>query len=521
MAWLVAIITLLAWSPALRCAFVWDDDIVLLTNPRFNPPTWDSLLYYWQHPFWNLYTPLTATAYSALAKVSYLITSGENQPQLQPLLFHLANILFHTVAAISLYFVLLRVVRHTKAAACGAILFAIHPIQTEAVAFVGALNNPLCGAFSLLALLGYLKWVDPSAADASQPRSRHTILWATLAFVAAILSKPTAVVIPPIAMLLDCLAYGRGMRKTIRSALPWFAIVMPFAVATALIQHGSAVGGAIGFRFFVAGDAAAFYLTKIAFPWNLAVDYGRNPAWLHQHFWAFFTWLLPASLLVLALLLRRRALPLLAAIGIFGVALLPNSGIFPFDFQEWSTTADRYVYLPMIGVALAFAWATKRLGAAIATAVLLILLVLQQRQLSFWRNEETLFHRTLVINPQSWWSWGDLSHYYLAEHRYTDAAVCAQHSLDLHPDSVVAWENLGLALTALHDYPQAAAAFQNGVHFDPGNQSALLNSADAFRRAHQWDQAVRIYTILLHSNPQMQSAQQGLGLAKMQIDSRP
>jgi protein O-mannosyl-transferase len=521
MAWLVAIIALLAWAPASRWAFVWDDDIVLLSNPRFNPPTWNSFVYYWAHPFWNLYTPLPAMVYGLVAKLSFAAASGNQQAQLQPILFHPANILFHAVAAAALYFVLWRVLRHSIAAACGAILFAVHPIQTEAVAFIGALNNPMCGAFSLIALCGYLKWVDPSRADENSPRRQSAILWGTSALIAAILSKPTAVVIPPIAILLDWAAYGRGWRATIRSALPWIAIVVPFAVATALIQHGSAVGGPVWFRFFVAGDAAAFYLAKIVFPWNLAVDYGRSPASLHQHLWAYFIWLVPAGILLIAWMLRRRTNLLIAGVGIFLIALLPNSGVLPFDFQEWSTTADRYVYLPMIGSALIFGWAAKRFGTAAAITVLLILIILQQRQLSFWRDEETLFQRTVAINPRSWWSWGNLSHYYLTEHRYADAANSAQHSLDLHPNSVVGWENLGLALTALGRYPQASAAFQNGVYFDPGNPNALLNCADSLRRAHQWDESIRIYTVLLHEHPEIKVARQGLDLAKSRIDTGP
>src|ERR1700722_6661520 len=134
MAWLVAIIALLAWSPALRWAFVWDDDIVLLSNPHFNPPSWDSFLYYWAHPFWNLYTPLVATVYATLTWISCIITSGDGYPHLLTLPFHAANVVFHTVAAVALFFVLVRLLRNLKSAACGAIFFAIHPIQTEAVA---------------------------------------------------------------------------------------------------------------------------------------------------------------------------------------------------------------------------------------------------------------------------------------------------------------------------------------------------------------------------------------------------
>jgi tetratricopeptide (TPR) repeat protein len=519
---LVGVLTAALWAPALRNGFVWDDTVILLGNPRFNPPMPGTFVYYCTHPFWHLYMPVTAALYTLVAMFNQAATAAP----MRPLLFHLACVIAHVIAVIALFDILNRVIRNPLAVGAGALLFAVHPIQVEAVAYVGVLNNPLCGAFALVAITGYLRWVEP---DSGTTRRRWSPLsWATAALLLAQCAKPLAVVVPPIAALLDLAAYGRGWRRTLRDVLPWCFIVLPFAVVTAILQGGAqvAVGVPAWFRFVVAGDAIAFYAHKVLLPIGLCVDYARTPESLRANVWVYFTWLAPAALLLLSAWLLRvgRARALAAGILIFLLALLPNCGIAPFDFQQFSTTADRYAYLAMIGAAVCFAWLVDALGsrrrAAMVTLPVLVLLLaaVQQRQLRFWQDDRTLFERALAMNPQSWWSWSNLSHDHLIHHRYTDAVTAGRRSIDLHPDNFIAYENLGLALTALGDYHNAAIAFKLGVHYNPGDPQVMLNCADALRRDRQWDEAIRIYSILARAHPELIAAQAGLESAQRQLD---
>ncbi len=514
MAWLVAIISLFAWTPAVRYAFVWDDDIILLSNSHFNPPTWSTLAYYWSHPFWNLYAPMTATVFTAVAKLSYLFTTP---PQLPPISFSPRQHFVSHPRGRGIVFLLHRIFHHAKAAAAGAILFAIHPIQTEAVAFIGALNNPMCGAFSLIAICGYLKWVDPT--PEKTPRRHRPILWATAALLAALLSKPTAIVIPPIAILLDWAAYQRNWRNTLRSALPWIAIVIPFALA-----HHHDPARLRRRRPSVVPPDSRRRRRRILYRKNCIPLESRRR------------------------LRSKSGVASSASAGVFHLAAPSISAGHRLVFATKNSRPDRSLSHfpdhttpqlrphPLRFSAMVHHRRPLRLSRhdrrfsglrlchktprKIPTfALLFIFLIIQQHQLSFWQNEETLFQRTLAINPQSWSSWGNLSHYYLTERRYPEAALAAQHSLALHPDSEIAWENLGLSLTAMHQYPEAAQAFQNGVHLDPGNPTALLNCADSLRRAHQWNEAIRIYSLLLREHPEMPEAQAGLALAKLHSDT--
>ena len=109
-------------------------------------------------------------------------------------------------------------------------------------------------------------------------------------------------------------------------------------------------------RPLIAGDAVAFYFYKLIFPWKLSLDYGRTPTYALQQPVIYFLWSIPCTLLILAWRFRKQRPHLFVALAIFLIALLPMLGLVTFHFQYYSTVADHYLYLPMLGVALALAW---------------------------------------------------------------------------------------------------------------------------------------------------------------------
>ncbi len=469
---LIAAATFLAYLPTLRCGFVWDDEMILVDNSWFHPVTAATLLHYWRAPMATLYMPVTTSVYWLMGTLD-----GRG---LNPALFHLASITIHATNAALLFLLLRKLTGKNWAATVGAMIFAIHPIQVESVAYVGVLDTPLCAMFALLAMNGFLKFVD-------RPQ-RATYAWATAALVAAILAKPTAVVTPVLAGVLAMVVADGRVRRMLFSLLPWVAISGGFAAATMIIQPGSQQGRPLGLRLLMAGSSAAFYLKKILIPQGLCVDYGRNPEHLSGDASIRFTWLAAVLLIAIAWILRRKWPAAAAAIAIFLVGLLPTSGLVSFDFENWSITADRFAYLPMIGVALLAAAAMARWGAragAAAAFALPALLIIQQRQIGYWHDDQTLFTRALAVNPQSWRSWGNLGSFYLGRREYAQAAQAARNSVAMQPDSLVGWENLGLAETALGNDAEAMEAFGHGVELAPGNLTAVRNYEEAKGRAGQ------------------------------------
>ncbi len=200
-----------------------------------------------------------------------------------------------------------------------------------------------------------------------------------LALLAAMLCKPSAMIVPVILIVLDRFFLHRSWRKIVLAVLPMACVIVPLMVVARKVQDADAVPPVAPIdRFFVAGDALTFYLQKLLIPIRLCVDYGRSPTAAMQMPGFKLGWLLPIVIAVGLFLCRKRVPKLLAAAIIFLAPLLPVLGFTPFMFQAHSTVADHYLYLPMLGGALAVAilvaYTKRAIPVILVVAVIFILL---------------------------------------------------------------------------------------------------------------------------------------------------
>ena len=401
----IAAIAVLAFARLVGCSFTdWDDQGTIWQNPRLNPPTLAAVEFYWRA--WGakapgqLYTPVTYTAWAAVAAVSEA-TAG----RLSPAVFHGANVGLHAVTAVLVYGLLRRLVGRPWPAAGGALLFALHPVQVEPVGWASGTKDVLCGLFAVAALWAYV------AAVGTTRRSRRRGLYAaaTGLFVLAMLSKPTAMMVPPMAAAIDVLVLRRPVGKAARWLWPWAVLMIPCALQARAAQPADWASPVPAWtRPLVAADAVAFDVAKVAWPAHLCVDYGRRPAVVVAAGAVYWTWLVPAA--VAGLLVWRRDRVLAAAAALCVLPLAPVLGLVPFDFQLYSTVADHYLYLPMVGVALAAAWGLAHVSprpwvvrgvVGGAVAVLVALGVRSAAQEPTWRDTTSLFTQVLAVNPGS------------------------------------------------------------------------------------------------------------------------
>ena len=477
------VVTLLVYAPSLGHAFAdWDDLPFIARNPHFNPPTWAGVGYYWRHVAWNLYQPLSMTAWAAAAWLGQVPTADRaTGSHLNPAAFHLLSAALHAGAAAAA-FALCRRAAGGRAgpAAVGALLFAVHPVQVEAVAFAGVMNVPLCGCLGLWALVLYLAGVDPAG------RRRPAAVAAVVLLTLATLARPTAVVLVPVAWLLDGAAFGRPWRARARSLVPWAVVATACAAWTVAIQHGAeAARSPAVARPLVAADAVTTHLRHVVWPVTLGIDYGRSPeVVLHgPRVGLAATVAVTVALLAAAVATRRRSPWASAGVGVFVVGLLPNAGLVPFDFQPISTVADRYVYVAMLGPALlataAMAWAAAgRWAYGVAVAVAIACVVRTEQQLATWRNGEAVFRQALSANPESWMARTNLA-YALADDDPATAARLCRESLARRPGQPIAWNTLGSILIHHGDRPAAAAAFDNAHALAPADPTYAANVARA------------------------------------------
>lgn len=409
---LVFAVALVVFAPICRHAFVsWDDDYTIEGNERMQHPSMGNTLHYWRHEFMDLYVPVTYTAWTAVAFLSKLIGRGGAT---DPRLFHAASILVHSLNAVLVYALLRKLLKSAWPAAAGAMLFALHPVQVETVAWASGFKDLLGAMFSLVALNQYVSAVEPGRSGSSR-RWRHAV--GLVAMLLAMLSKPTAMVTPLLATVIDLLVIGRPWRAVAASVTPYFLVAVPCVAWTKWCQPGTYLRHVpLWWRPLVAADALAFYLYKLVLPVRLTYDYGRSPWTIFEKHWVYFTWVVPAAVAAGLVVYRRNARTLAAAALLLVVGVLPVLGLTSFDFEMISTVSDHYLYLAMLGPALAAAWGMTRLHynnrypALAAGLVLAVLAVRSTDQMRYWQDSRTFFARALEINPRSWSAWYGLGY---------------------------------------------------------------------------------------------------------------
>ena len=220
------------------------------------------------------------------------------------------------------------------------------------------MKDLLAGLFSLAAIWQYSSLVDPEIIDSS-PKTRWIRYGGVLlCFALAVLSKPSALTAPLAAVIIDLWVFRRAVKNVVRAAWPLLAAMFIGIIcfsATSQQSTDPADGGRFWLRPLIAADSLAFYFSKLVLPFNLGFHYDRSPTTVIQSGTIYYTWLTPAMRGRTACVYRKRFPFLLPALAVFVVGVFPVLGLTPFAFQRFSDVADRYVYLAMLGPALAVA----------------------------------------------------------------------------------------------------------------------------------------------------------------------
>ena len=259
----------MVFAAAVAHPLAWDDHIHLRDNPHLNPPTWAGLRALWAGPFEDLYSPLVYTVWAALAALA----RGADGV-FSPWPFHALCLAFHALNALLVFFLARRLVQDPRAAAAGAALFALHPLQVEPVVWASGLKDVLCGTFALGALLMLVR-----AGDETTLRRRAMFAGATVLYTLALLTKPAAVALPVVALGLERLALQRSRARVLTTFAVWALLALPMVWVTSRAQPLTAEGfeSPLLGRPVVALDALGFYLGKLLLPVPLTIDYGRTP----------------------------------------------------------------------------------------------------------------------------------------------------------------------------------------------------------------------------------------------------
>ena len=515
-AWRGAVLVLLsfaAYFPALHAGFVWDDDTHLINNvvlqewglyrawftaepPNYWPLTWSS--YWLEHQLWGL----------------------------APFGYHLTNVLLHTASSLLMWRILLRL--GIPCAWLSALVFAVHPVNVESVAWIAQRKNALSLIFYLAAVLLYLRFEDGNGV--------RSYRLAVASFLCSMLAKGAAATMPVVLLILVWWRRGSIRGSDLRRSLPFFAVAAAMSGVEIAFQYLRSIGDTVvrtdSFlaRLAGAGWEVWFYAYKALWPVDLCFIYPRwniDPtSWL-----SYLPGVAVVALLALAWRFRTSwGRPLLFGLGYFVVTLAPVLGFIDFYFLRYSFVADHYQYVSIIGViALATAGGAALLerapsapwpGRAVAASVVAVLMLLSwQRGLAFG-DAETLWRDTIAKNPNDF-----TAHYNLAS-RLRDAGeteAAMQHyreALRIWPASPTANNNLGLVLRSQGQLDAAIEHFQRALETTPDAAAPHVNLGSAFLARGRIEEAIEHFRAALEVDPRLAEVHHALGTA-LQAQQRP
>jgi hypothetical protein len=505
------------FSPLFSAEFLqWDDGKNLFENPRMLPPSWGNCAYYWSHANLSLYIPATYTVWSGLAAISQMPADGPNNRTLNPASFHIANVIAHALAVV-VVFNILRMFTADLPAAMGALLFAIHPMQVEAVGWVCGMKDVLAGLFGLVAVWQYLAHVSGRPAQFS-----WHYLAASAAFVVATLSKPSAVITPVVCGIIAVGILTIPWRRVLWGMTPWLCVSGAIAVIAALAQpmHYSSAHFPVWARPLIATDALAFYLRKLVWPIGLCLDYGRTPPSVLSggNGQAYWTWIIPLSVGLL-LWWKRKEWPRVGVAALVSVAaLLPVLGLARFNFQNISTVADHYFYFAMLGPAIALAGFLQVRGKSFAVVgltalVITVLAVMCHAQTFMWMSEPVAFAHVIDVNPRSEVGHSHLWQLALNRRDFAAAEAEARVIISLYPADSRGYMDLGDTLSETDRWREAVDAYQHAIQIEPNNAVPYNNLAALYNAHGESQRAIPLYHKALELAPNFIEAKAGLAEA--------
>ncbi|HEX8947669.1 MAG TPA: tetratricopeptide repeat protein [Dissulfurispiraceae bacterium] len=571
-----AVTTFLVYLPALWNGFVnWDDPDYVYSNPRILHLDLQFLKWAFTTFHASNWHPLTWLSHAA----DYALWG------LNPMGHHLSSILLHALNTFLVVILSTRLIRLALpqgereeggrgallAGALTGLLFGLHPLHVESVAWVSERKDVLCAFFFLLSMLQYLTY---AAAAQGSGRRRHYASSLSL-FALALLSKPMAVSLPVVLLILDVYPLGRlqgktaltSQRRVLLEKVPFVLLAAASSMVTIAAQNA---GGAImssevypfGERFWVALRGLFFYLLNMLWPSGLSPMYpypSGVEVWRIEYMGALMA---AIGITVFCILMWKRQKAFASAWAYYTVALLPVLGIVQVGGQA---AADRYTYLPSLGPFLLLGVGAARLSDiarkersrirsiltnAVVCTIIVVMAAATVQQTAIWKDSMALWTKAINLSPEqayiayynrgrhfavagayqkaaedygkalqikprfarAAYSLGVVHDYYFKN--YPEALQCYSRAIEINPYYAKAYNNRGAVYATLGDYLRAIEDFNNAIRLDGQDADAYYNRGMAYKMLNEHDEAARDFQIAV----QMGNEQAQLFLGPMGSD---
>jgi tetratricopeptide (TPR) repeat protein len=528
---LLFLLVVVVYWPSLWGEFIWDDDSNVTT--RMPLRSWHGLWQIWfEQGATQQYYPLTHSSFW----LDYHLWG------LNPLPFHLENVLLHACVAVMLWWIL----RNLKVpgAWLGACFFAVHPVNVESVAWITERKNVLSGVIYLGSLMAALKFFLPqkSAAGSGPARAADSVAnqqgpwkfyWLALGlYLCALWAKTSTVALPVVILLLLWWKRSRIDKTVISQVIPFFIVGLIMGLIT---MHGEVLIGVNGAewklswleRCLIASRNLWFYLGKLVWPWPLMFIY---PRWvINVSRPADYIPLVGAVLAFVALWRWRNgwSRSVLFALGYFVAVLFPLLGFFKGYFFRYSFVLDHFQYLACMGpLALAgaglslflerFKTQEEALKLTAGGVLALTLGLLTWQQTGIYRNMESLWRDSVEKNPDAWMAQNNLGLELVRQNKTDEAILHFQAALRVRPNHAAALYNLGDALLKQGNVDEAILRYQEGLRIEPNYAPLHSNLGNAFIKKGDMNQASSEFQKAIAIQPDYVPALYNLGVLLIQ-----
>jgi tetratricopeptide (TPR) repeat protein len=532
----LVVATLTVYWPVLNHEFVkYDDDKYVTDNPNVKRGiTRESVVWAFTSPHFHMWHPLTSLSHLLDCQLFGLNPTGH----------HLTNLLLHTASTLLLFGILKRMTKAFWPCLFVALVFAVHPLNVESVAWVAERKNVLSALFWILTIAAYIRYTERSGLV------RFLLL--VLVFALATLTKPMVVTLPFALLLLDYWPLGRlqwprrieqedspepqagkedvqgtSIWRLLLEKIPLFLLTIGLSAVTYIAQQKGGVMSDLGnvpLKYRAANALVSYitYIRKMVWPARLAVFYphpfDKLPLWQ-----VIISALLLLTITVAVIFLARRRKYL--AVGWFWYmgTLVPVIGLVQVGAQAM---ADRYVYLPFIGLFTLIAWGLSdvlanwryqkiTLGAS-ALIVLLTLSVCTRLQLRHWRNNRALFEHALNVTGDNFVMSNNYANILKNEGQVEQAVDHFNAALRIRPNSPEVHNNLANALSQLDRIDDAIKHYKKALQLKPDFAQAHYNLAVLLAKQERTDEAIASYRQALRYRPQDVDTLSNLGFALAQ-----
>ncbi|UPA23086.1 tetratricopeptide repeat protein [Candidatus Peribacteria bacterium] len=474
----------------------WDDNYLIISNAIIKGFSWEHTVSAFTSFDPELYDPLIFLVY----QFNYMIGG------IDPFMYHFTNLVLHTLNALGVCVVLSMLTKKRWIGILGGLVFAVHPLNTEAVSWASALKDVLSTFFFLASLIVYLQY--------RKNGDRKWMLYAVsiILFLLGLLSKVMVLTLPAVLILMDLYENRQWSKRMIHEKIPYAVLSIIFGIVALLGKQDIVTQSTIVEKMLMAAKSTIFYVWSYLWPDRLSVLYPYSKPIILASPDFFVPVLLVTAMIGIMILTFKKARPISVGIAFYLITLFPTF----FNFAKGNyfyVASDRYAYIPQIGLLLALFFVVDRLlerqtaryrqeyiytGVGI---ILLILSVLAMRQSLVWKNTETLFLQTLKYHPDAQAARLNLGYVYRESKMYDKALEQFDIVLRREPDSALAFANMGLVYEKQGRIDDAISVYQQGISAKPRERDSYMSLGMLYERLEKLDEALALYIKVTEINP--------------------